>query len=182
MDIDTLIKDLSHTYGRQTVEIGTNFALHFTVEGDDRSPYDHINDCDCYGKVRWDRPNRETGYPQRPSDFTGAAKLLQTYHGDKYWWEPYREGHKVYATTSDQRLVERLMDEGLYYMSLDLTERCSVLGTDGRLVGYRFEEVASAGCGGIDDCDAVTCASFLGEFLCELDIDQEWLDSHSETE
>jgi len=180
MDIDTLIKDLSHTYGRQTVEIGSDFALTFTVEGDDYSPYEYINDCDCYGKVEWARLNRDTGRPIRPSDFTGAAKLLQTHYGDRYWWEPYREGKKVYASAEDQAMVERVMDDGLYYMSLDLNERCSVLGTDGRLVGYRYEEVASAGVGGIDGSDAETCASFLGDFFCELGIDQEWLDKHSE--
>jgi hypothetical protein len=183
MDIDTLIKDLATTYGYSEVKVGDKFVLKFSAESDiDISPMEHINDCDCWGRVAWGARNRDTGRQERPEGFTGAACKVYQDGYDVIWWEPYRDDSRVYNSPEDRRSVERLLADGFYYVCLDVMELCTVIGADGREVGRRYEEVASFGMGGIDTLEGGYGEDLVGQLLYEANIDQEWLDSHSEGE
>lgn len=86
-----------------------------TIETDDVDAVTQINGCDGYGRVAWAVADRDTGHYRRPSDFTGAARLLRPngWHIDSpVWWEPYREGHKVYATDADVSMMTELLADG----------------------------------------------------------------------
>lgn len=182
MDINQLTKELARaSFGEASVDVG-DFILTFTVDTDDISPMEHINDCEAYGKVEWGRRNRDTGRHERPEGFTGAACKVYSDGRDYIWWEPYREGSKVYNSTEDRLVVEQLLRDGFFYVRLGVQERCSIVGSDGRVIGIRYEEVDCHGCGGIDDDSPEVLEEFLTDFLYEAGIDQEWLDKHSEKE
>lgn len=100
-------------------ELG-NVSVTVRIEQDDMSGFDFINDCDCYGKVAWaDDRRRGDGRNPRPPGFTGAARKLWTCYRPAppgrwacYWWEPYREGRKVYDSPEDMRAVRDLLECG----------------------------------------------------------------------
>lgn len=97
-----------------------------TIETDDRSAIDQINDCDCYGRVEWAQIDRNTGHYRRPDGFTGAARLLRPngWHIDSpVWWEPYREGHKVYASPDEVRQMTELVADGFRVVTLTKLHR-----------------------------------------------------------
>jgi hypothetical protein len=100
-------------------------------ESDDINPMDCINGCDTYGKVAWVQRRRDrfrgcfTGaqdHATRPAGFTGAAEKMTTLHGDPYWWEPYREGCKVYKTDNDRQMVADIMNYGTRVAILETLE------------------------------------------------------------
>lgn len=128
-----------------------------TIEDDDTTGMDHINGHECYGKVAWPVRNDYTR-EGRPEGFTGAAMKLRTMYGDAYWWEPYREGHKVYNDAANRQPVEDLMNGyGPYGVTVkvydlatcqccDHTEtterdRASLWGIDAFTDGYKAEVI-----------------------------------------
>jgi hypothetical protein len=97
----------------------------FKVEPDDISSMEYINGMDALGRVAWPVSNRYTGSEERPPDFTGAArKFGPTPYHDTIWWEPYREGHKVYDSPEDVAFVRDLLDWGVVYISVVVTRTC----------------------------------------------------------
>lgn len=136
------------------------------IEDDDRTGFDHINDCDCYGKVAWPVRNDYTR-EGRPVGFTGAAVKLRTMYGDAYWWEPYREGHKVYNSPADQQPVEDLMNGyGPYGVVVELhdVETCQCCGHT------EVSERDVASLWGIDSLENGYKAEVISELLAELGV------------
>lgn len=118
-----------------------------------------INDFDCYGLIGWGRKHPDTGHEQRPTGFTGAAQKLDTRDGP-IWWEPYREGHKVYNTPEDRRAVRDLLEFGFSYVVIQVWTHCAECDT--------FKVTSTASLGGIDSRDGVESA--IRDLLLELEV------------
>jgi hypothetical protein len=125
--LETITRELTDdgdTWWNDDESIG--YRLNITT--DDTSAIEHINDCDCYGRVEWAGANidRNTGHYRRPDGMTGAARLLRPngWHIDSpVWWEPYREGRKVYATDDDVRFMTELLGDGFKVVVVTRLER-----------------------------------------------------------
>src|SRR5436190_12045436 len=104
---------------------GTRYSLTLHIEVDDITAMEHINDADCWGQVEWAKVDSDTGYCTRPRHFTGAARKLAIngWHmeGD-VWWEPYREGHKVYDDPETVADMRRLLGDGFRQVGVTLHE------------------------------------------------------------
>ena len=85
--------------------------LGFSLLPDDLDPFSHF---DCYGSVAWH------GGSQRPAFMDGSAEVINRRHGEKLWWQPYREGKKIYNSPQDRRQVLDLIEYGLQYAELRL--------------------------------------------------------------
>ena len=113
-------------------EVVERDGLRFTFgqEYDDRGVIEHVNDCDCYGKLGWPEPvSRYDPYGQdrRPDGFTGAArKFSSTPMHDTIWWEPYRDETKVYDGPDEVRFMRELLDWGFVglWVQVDRRESC----------------------------------------------------------
>lgn len=88
---------------------------HFCIDGGYslipvRKPDDciSINDYDCYGKVEWVYCRS-----QRPAGFDGSAEIIDRERGQVLWWQPYREGRKIY-NTSDRLMVKDIVEHGFW--------------------------------------------------------------------
>lgn len=100
------------------------FGQHY----DDQGPMQYVNDMDALGKLAWPVKDRYTGDERRPEGFTGAArKFGATQMHDTIWWEPYREGHKVYDSPADVRFMRELLDWGVIGISVKV-ERIEACG------------------------------------------------------
>jgi len=97
---------------------------------DDMSVMDHVNECDCYGKLAWPVTSRWDPYGQerRPDGFTGAArKFGSTPMHDTIWWEPYRDDTKVYDSPEEVRFMRELLDWGFIGLTVTV-ERIEACG------------------------------------------------------
>ena len=84
-----------------------------------------INDFDCYGKAsKYALDYWRDGQKERPADFTGAARKIEIDRGYWVWWEPYREGHKVYDSPEDVRQVTDLLRRGFMVVSISHQTKC----------------------------------------------------------
>lgn len=136
--------------------------LRLRIEADDQSGADFINDCDAYGRVAWCEYVRDTGHVRpRPEDFDGSAVILCDMHGDRFWWLPYREGHKLYDSPEERVIVRELVTFGPRSVVLELCE-----GRDhyGRPI---VTNAASLG-GCFDVADDGYRRSIVAELLAEL--------------
>jgi hypothetical protein len=121
-----------------------------------------INDFDCYGKVEWPgRHSNDYGYHTRPEGFDGSAQKLDTRNGP-IWWQPYREGHKVYNSTADRRVVLDLLEMGFSGVVVEELTRCD----RGHV---HVAELASLW--GIDSLENGYLAEVVGDLLSELGVD-----------
>ncbi len=101
----------------------------FHVGSDDIAPMEYVNDMDALGRLAWPVVDRYTGRENRPDDFTGAArKFGPTQMHDAVWWEPYREGHKVYDSPEEVTFIRDLLDYGVVYISLKVSKVCESCG------------------------------------------------------
>lgn len=107
-------------------------GLRFTFgqEYDDESVMDHVNGCDCYGKLGWPEPASRWdphGQQRRPDGFTGAArKFTSTPMHDTIWWEPYRDETKVYDGPDEVRFMSELLNWGFVgvWVKVERIESC----------------------------------------------------------
>lgn len=145
---------------------GTRYSLTLHIEVDDITAMEHINDADCWGRVEWAKVDRDTGYCTRPRHFTGAARKL-TINGwhmeGEVWWEPYREGHKVYDDPETIAYMRRLLGDGFRQVGVTLHEIVSdSLGHPHTVV------VASDWLCGIDSLDNGYLADVIDGRIAEL--------------
>lgn len=117
-----------------------------------------INDSDCYGKVSSYIEYMRNKRP-RPEGFTGAAVKIAVDRSGFVWWEPYREGSKVYNGPEDRELVTRLLQEGFTYVAVVKLRQCDM--------GH-VHELDRAGLGGIDSLENGYLAEVVDELLDEL--------------
>lgn len=97
----------------------------FGIEPEDYGPMKYVNDMDGLGRLAWPVRNRYTGRDERPPDFTGAArKFGPTQMHDAVWWEPYREGRKVYDSPEDVAFMRDLLDYGVIWLDLKVSRLC----------------------------------------------------------
>jgi hypothetical protein len=110
-------------------EIVERDGLRFTFgqEHDDQGVIAYVNDMDALGKLGWPEPASRWdphGQQRRPDGFTGAARLFgATPMHDAIWWEPYREGRKVYDSPEDVRFMRELLDWGVIGVTLTVERR-----------------------------------------------------------
>lgn len=152
-----------------TVALGDGRTLVLHVERDDIDPLTLINDADCWGRVAWDRPNRDTGQSVRPDGFTGAARKFSLYGyalEGTVWWEPYREGHHVVDDPETVAYMRELLAEGFQQVGLELRETL----TDSQ--GHEHAvTVDTAWLGGTDSLGNGFLREVLGDLLAELPLD-----------
>lgn len=139
------------------------------IELDDIMGASYINSFDTYGKVEWRRPgfDRDGSRGTRPPHFTGAARLLTTDEGDRYWWEPYREGHKVYDSDATRAQVMALLNgEGPWGVTVTMfdVETCQCCGHT------EVSERDMASLWGIDSLENGYKAEVISELLAELGV------------
>jgi hypothetical protein len=111
----------------------------YRVEGDDIPAMDHINDADCWGKLRWNRDNIDTGWSQRPDDFGPHSRILYRDSRQSLWWEPYewREDRATRDFESEFASVKQVMEDGFCMVALHRREKCPHCGGPEReLVEY----------------------------------------------
>jgi len=92
-------------------ELPDHHFLTFSLLPDDLNPFDH---CDCHGSIVWHAGD------QRPPNMDGSAEVLNRRHSEKLWWQPYREGKRVYNSPKDRQMVLDLIEYGLQYAMLTL--------------------------------------------------------------
>jgi len=92
-------------------ELPDHHFLAFSLLPDDLNPFDEF---DCYGSIAW-----HTG-EQRPPSMDGSAEVINRRRHEKLWWQPYREGKKVYNSPKDRQSVLDLIEYGLQYATLTL--------------------------------------------------------------
>lgn len=99
----------------------------FTFESDENS-FENISDHgDVYGETRW---VRDSDYgPERPSDFTGRARIITRDHGSTLWWEPYWDGDypdggrgETFDADAEYRNVCEIMEWGFYVAGLESSD------------------------------------------------------------
>jgi len=111
-------------------ETDEGFRFTFGREYDDRGVMEHVADADCYGKLGWPEPVSRWephGQTRRPDGFTGAARLFgATPMHDAIWWEPYRDGKKVYDSPDEVRFMRELLDWGFVgvWVKVERRESC----------------------------------------------------------
>jgi hypothetical protein len=109
-------------------EIIERDGLRFTFgqEYDDQGPIEYVNGMDALGTLGWPVRDRYSDRERRPDGFTGAARLFgPTPMHDAIWWEPYREGRKVYDSPEDVRFMRELLDWGVIGVTLKVERRGS---------------------------------------------------------
>jgi hypothetical protein len=120
---------IARDVGVDCPEVIERDGLRFTFgqEYDDQGVIEHVNDCDAYGKLGWPEPVSRwdpNGQDGRPDGFTGAArKFGATPMHDTIWWEPYREGRKVYDDPDTVRFMRELLDWGFIGVTLKVERR-----------------------------------------------------------
>lgn len=98
---------------RPTVIEWDPYRYTFTIEQDDMSGFDLVNDCDGFGRLEWGRTDRNTGYDVRPDGFDGAARKLHVGRShDTIWWQPYRDESGIYDDDQTRRLVIDILEYG----------------------------------------------------------------------
>ena len=162
-NLEILMKNLREDGDDYALLNGYKFVL--KVQPDDGMS---INDFDCYGQVslvnRW-----ADGADRRPDGFTGAAEKLTTPYGDTYWWEPYREGHKVYNDAKERQLVLDILTYGYYVYTVEVYEECKVVNAQGETVDEIWHQVDASSLGGIEPIlDRDTVADVVEQVLYDL--------------
>jgi hypothetical protein len=95
------------------LELG-EYELRLSSEPDDRDPFE---DCAAYGRIE---PVQFSGFgSRRPIGFDGSAEKLRLQAGT-FWWQPYREGRKVYGGREERALVADLLDYGMQVLELEV--------------------------------------------------------------
>lgn len=153
--------DLSDlTQDGDTIELPDGRTLRLRIEVDEDAS---INDYDADGRVEWTR-NSDYG-PQRPSDFTGRARIMDRDHRSTLWWEPPTAELIGCVWTeaelrSEESRIRLLLQDGFRGVILELLD-----GTDayGRPI---VKEVASLW--GIDGLDNGYLLSVLSDLLAEM--------------
>jgi hypothetical protein len=96
----------------------------FGQEYDDQGPIEYVNGMDALGTLAWPVRDRYSDRERRPDGFTGAARLLSaTQMHDAIWWEPYREGKKVYDDPETVRFMRELLNWGVIGVTLKVERR-----------------------------------------------------------
>lgn len=172
-DYDTIldtITDVGATWWNTDGTVGYRAA----VTGDEwESGFDTINGCDTYGKVAWTERRRDAyqgcfsgrqDHAPRPAGFTGAAEKLSTYRGDTYWWEPYRDGTRIYNTPEDRQMVKDIVNHGTQVVTVERLERLTdSYGTTHTVVANR------ASVGGVEPfLNDAYLTNLIGDLLAEL--------------
>lgn len=108
------------------LELG-EYELRLSSEPDDLNPFEHY---DCYGRLE---PAGRGGWgSRRPAGFDGSAEKLRLQAGT-FWWQPYREGRKVYGGSKERAHVADLIDYGMQVLKLEVLG--PVWGAEGRKHG-----------------------------------------------
>jgi hypothetical protein len=107
---DEQVLELVHS---NRLELG-EYTLRLSSESDDVNPFEYF---DCYGRV--ERADRGGWGCYRPAGFDGSAEKLRLQAG-VFWWQPYREGRKVYGGSKERAYVADLIDYGLQVLELEL--------------------------------------------------------------
>jgi hypothetical protein len=139
----------------EAMEIGDGYSLLLRSESD----YDcSIADWETSGKLQW-APSQS----QRPDGFDGSAEILDRERGEVLWWQPYREGRKVYNTNADRLYALRSVRDGFMGLLLDLHGPAS-----GIITTHRVKE-ASASVWGLESwLSAEEIANVVVELLAEV--------------
>jgi hypothetical protein len=95
------------------LELG-EYVLRLSSEPDDLDPFE---DCECYGRV--ERADRGGWGSCRPAGFDGSAEKLRLQAGT-FWWQPYRDGRKVYGGREERAHVADLLDYGMQVLELEV--------------------------------------------------------------
>lgn len=131
-------------------ELPDHHFLTFSLLPDDLNPFQQF---DCYGVIAW-----HTG-EQRPPGMDGSAEVVDRRRYSKLWWQPYREGKKVYNSPEDRQAVLDLIEYGLQYAELSLHGPAR---TPWNRISVKIE---SAGIGGIEPFPK---ADYLQEIVKDL--------------
>lgn len=87
MDTRTLAAQLAAlmTYGtsRSVTVDGITWTIRQEHDSDS-----NLDDCDWWGKVEWDKPNRYSDHSRRPDGFNGNAEVVHTDGRSRLWWQP----------------------------------------------------------------------------------------------
>lgn len=107
---DEQVLELVHS---NRLELG-EYTLRLSTAPDDANPFEEF---ECYGRVE---PAGRGGWGScRPAGFDGSAEKLRLQAGT-FWWQPYREGRKVYGGSKERAYVADLIDYGLQVLELEL--------------------------------------------------------------
>ena len=136
----------------ERVDLGDGYSLQLAYDYDSDQT---INDYDCYGSVEWSRQGE-----QRPAGFDGSAEVIERDRGQRLWWQPYREGHKVYNTAKDRGQVVEIVAYGFRYMVLKLR------GPASSITGNHIVELARDGIGGLEPFN--DGSDYLPDLLAEV--------------
>jgi hypothetical protein len=115
------------------------YFLSLTVEPDDINPFDFF---DCYGKITW-----ASSQSSRPDGFDGSAEIVDRNRGSVLWWQPCREGEKVYNSPKDRQRVMACLQYGLKVATLTL------YGPANSVVGRHIVGINSACVGALEPLD-----------------------------
>jgi hypothetical protein len=156
----TTIPDMTDlTDDGDTIDLGNGLSLRLRIETDMDTD---VNDFDCYGKVEW----TSGGYgltPNRPDDFTGAARIIARDRGSALWWQPWTGATEQEANDFLPTIRERV-EYGFYLIGLELRETV----TDSR-GGSHTVELDTAWLGGVDDTSAETLADILPDLWYQVE-------------
>ena len=138
--MDSLISALSAIAAEdlqenERLDLEHGYFLELTVAPDDIDPFDFF---DCYGKIE------STCSRYRPSGFDGSAEIIDRRWGEAVWWQPYREGRKLYNSPKDRRRVIDLLEYGLKVATLTL------YGPANSVVGSHTVDIDSVCVGGLE--------------------------------
>lgn len=140
-----------------TVDLPDGRSLRVRIESD---PDYSINDYDSDGRVAWVKHGAWTDHDDpRPQGFTGRARKLCTFDGERFWWEPYEGLTKEQVDTETWRIRE-LMTFGFHGIILELL--------DGEDAYGRPIVVEQASLWGIDDVSPEFVCQIVGELVGEI--------------
>lgn len=157
MEVNSL-EEMTDNDDRFTLPDGRVLVLHVEQDSDTS-----VNDFDCYGRIEWTRDN-DYG-PQRPSEFTGRARILDRDHYSSLWWEPYWD--KDYHPTTEQMREEEgrmrdLLRFGFSQVGLELLEKCDHCGN--------WHTVTTEWIGGIDSLEGGHLMELMADLLAEMEV------------
>lgn len=139
-------------YDGDTIDIGNGRSLRLSIEPDQDTS---VNDYDSCGTIEWTNGDR-------PSNFTGLARIIERDRGSNLWWQPWDGATEQEATEFLPTLTE-LITYGFSVVGLHLTETITdSLGHDHTVT------VDSTYLGGVDDTSPAYLPSILSEMIHEL--------------
>jgi hypothetical protein len=136
------------------IDLGEGYSLALKIAPEDDPARDFLGECS--GTLSdWEKSDSP-----RPHGFTGAAEKIARDRGFCLWWEPYREGKKVYNSPADRAYVANALEYGFSWV------RLSLHGPAVDELGYSHTvRIDSASIGGVD---YFADPDYVGELVADL--------------